>query len=348
MARKKKKSSNPFDRVNLPVFELDGRAKRSIGIVLVFALGLISLLGLFNMSGQTGIFLSKWLILIFGFGKWLVPLILLFWGILLVRDKTVDIKFSDYLGLFLLFISYQTLFHFFFAQEKWLGIVKMGVGGGYVGYYLSTAFAYIFGFWGGVIILFCLFLVSLVLVFNASLSKLIGRESFFASIFKAITGSFQTLFSSSQTKEDRIRAKQLIAESWQSKDISEEVEEEIDEDIEDEIVDVQRKISASNKTKKQKKILIPKKKIRIDMPLGLLNPKAGRAVGGDIQIGAEKIKHTLENFGIAVEMAETKVGPTVTQYTFKPVEGVKVSRIVTLNQQFSREEQQHWVYLIHL
>jgi S-DNA-T family DNA segregation ATPase FtsK/SpoIIIE len=339
MARKKKKSDNPFDGFNLPAFGLDERAKRSIGIVLVFAIALISLLGLFNMSGQTGLFLSKWLVLIFGFGKWLVPLILLFWGILLVRDKTVDIKFSDYLGLFLLFISYQTLFHFFFVQERWLSIVKEGIGGGYVGYYLSTAFAYIFGFWGGVIILICLFLVSLVLVFNTSLSKLIGRESFFASIFNAIAGSFQTLFGSSQTDEERARAKQLIAEdrsnvleSWQSKAVS---EEEVDEELEDEIVDVQRKISASNKNKKQDKITIPKKKIRIDIPLELLSSKAGQAIGGNTQIGAEKIKHTLENFGIAVEMAETKVGPTVTQYTFKPAEGVKVSRIITLSNDLS-------------
>ncbi|MDD2680511.1 MAG: DNA translocase FtsK 4TM domain-containing protein [Patescibacteria group bacterium] len=339
MARKKKKSDNPFDRFNLPAFELDERAKRSIVIVIIFALGLISLLGLFNMSGQTGIFLSKWLILIFGFGKWLVPLILLFWGILLVRDKTVEVRFSDYLGLFLLFISYQTLFHFFFAQQKWLSIVKEGAGGGYIGYYLSTAFDYVFGFWGGVIILICLLLVSLVLVFNTSLSKLIGRESFFGSIFNAIAGSFQTLFTSSQTDEDRIRAKKLIAEarssvldSWQSKAV---VEEEVDEEIEDEIVDLQRKISASQQTKKQEKIIIPKKKIRIDMPLELLSAKSGQAIGGDTQAAAEKIKHTLENFGINVTMAETKVGPTVTQYTFKPAEGVKVSRIITLNNDLS-------------
>ena len=71
------------------------------------------------------------------------------------------------------------------------------------------------------------------------------------------------------------------------------------------------------------------------MPIDLLNGKTGQAVGGDTQVGAAKIKRTLENFGISVEMAETKVGPTVTQYTFKPAEGVKVSRIITLNNDLS-------------
>ncbi|MBN2885038.1 DNA translocase FtsK 4TM domain-containing protein [Patescibacteria group bacterium] len=343
MARKKKKSDNPFENLNLPSFELDTRAKRSIWIVLIFALGLISLLGLFNMSGQTGIFLSKWLILIFGFGKWLVPLILLFWGILLVRDKTVDIKFNDYLGLFLLFISYQTLFHFFFSQDKWLNIVKEGIGGGFVGYYLSTAFVYIFGFWGGVIILVCLLLVSLVLVFNTSLSKLIGRESLFASVFNSITESFQVLFSSNKTDDDHIEAKRLIEaarakvlNSWQSKPLEDEAgDEDVDEVLEEEVASIQNKIAKSNKTKTQDKIIFPKKRIKIDMPLELLSAKAGQAIGGDTEIGAQKIKHTLENFGITVEMAETKVGPTVTQYTFKPAEGVKVSRIITLNNDLS-------------
>ena len=43
------------------------------------------------------------------------------------------------------------------------------------------------------------------------------------------------------------------------------------------------------------------------------------------------IKSTLENFGIPVEMAEVNVGPTVTQYAFKPAEGVKLSKITTLS-----------------
>ena len=34
-------------------------------------------------------------------------------------------------------------------------------------------------------------------------------------------------------------------------------------------------------------------------------------------------------------MGETKVGPTVTQYTFRPAEGVKLSRITTLNNDLS-------------
>jgi S-DNA-T family DNA segregation ATPase FtsK/SpoIIIE len=40
----------------------------------------------------------------------------------------------------------------------------------------------------------------------------------------------------------------------------------------------------------------------------------------------------LESFGISVERGEINVGPTVTRYTLKPAEGMRLSRITALNQ----------------
>ncbi|NCB20618.1 MAG: DNA translocase FtsK [Clostridia bacterium] len=335
MAGKKKKKDNPIE--DLPDFHLNEKAKRSIGIVIVFVFAFLSLLGLFSLSGQAGIFLSKWLTLIFGFGRFLVPLVFFFWGILLAKNKTVEIRFSDYLGLILLFISYQTLFHFFFDQANWLVNVKLGLGGGYVGYYLSLLFSYLFGFWGGVVVLFSLFLVALVIVFNTSLSKIIGRESMIGNIFKTIGSAFSGIFSSQKAElepsSEDVLEPLTILNTFNEKAIEDIVgpDDELDEE---ELKKVHTQISRRQKTQ-QEKMVWPKKKIRIDLPLELLNSKSGQAVALDTQTGAAKIRHTLENFGINVEMAETKVGPTVTQYTFKPAEGVKVSRIITLNNDLS-------------
>lgn len=339
----KKKKDNSFDYLSVPNLNLDERAKRSIGIVAVFAFGLISLLGLFNLSGAIGIFLSKWLMLIFGFGKWLVPLVLLFWGLLLVQNKKYEIKASDYVGLFLLFISYQTLFHFFLEESEWKSSIAEGIGGGYIGFWLSQLFIYMLGFWGGVIILLCLFLISLVIVFNTSLSKLIGNESFLAVFFRPIGKLFSLAFSSSDNTQEngpsRRKAKQFIEEareeilgSWKVKEVSEDVEEEEEEEASEEPTAA---VLKQNTPKVQEKISWPKKQIKIDVPLELLNHKIGQAVSGDTNSNAGKIKKTLENFGIPVEMGETKVGPTVTQYTFKPAEGVKLSKITTLNNDLS-------------
>lgn len=52
-----------------------------------------------------------------------------------------------------------------------------------------------------------------------------------------------------------------------------------------------------------------------------------KAEAGDIGKNVEIIKKTLKDFGIDVGMSEVNVGPTLTQYTLKPAEGVKLVNI---------------------
>jgi len=66
------------------------------------------------------------------------------------------------------------------------------------------------------------------------------------------------------------------------------------------------------------------------LPLSLLDDEKEEAISGDIENNAKIIKKTLATFGIEVEMGEVNVGPTVTQYTLRPKEGVKLSKIVSL------------------
>lgn len=70
-------------------------------------------------------------------------------------------------------------------------------------------------------------------------------------------------------------------------------------------------------------------------PLELLQGDRGTPSSGDIRANANIIKRTLENFGISVEMGEVAIGPTVTQYTLRPAEGVKLSKIVSLHSNLS-------------
>jgi S-DNA-T family DNA segregation ATPase FtsK/SpoIIIE len=343
MGRKKKKS-NPLDYIALPEFNLDDKAKRSISIVFLLVFGLVSLLGLFNLSGHFGLFISKWLTLIFGFGKWLAPLIFLYWAFILIRKTQRPAKFTDYFGLFLLFISYQTLFHFFIKTAEWESAVAAGSGGGYIGLYLSKLFFYIFGFWGGVLVLIALLLIALVLMFNTSLDRMVGRESFFAKIFRPFGLFFKNLFSSSADEEenDEAAGQKLVAEAreealsaWHKKEVPAKLEKIAEEEEEEEADEITKPIVKKEGKQIQEKIVWPKRSIKIDMPLELLNNKFTKAIGGDTEANGLKIKKTLEKFGIEVEMGETKVGPTVTQYAFRPAEGVKLSRITTLNNDLS-------------
>ncbi len=72
-------------------------------------------------------------------------------------------------------------------------------------------------------------------------------------------------------------------------------------------------------------------KRKIDLPLNLLGVGGGKPTSGDIERNKEIIKGTLENFNIEVEMGDISVGPTVTQYTLRPAEGVKLAQIVSLS-----------------
>jgi len=65
--------------------------------------------------------------------------------------------------------------------------------------------------------------------------------------------------------------------------------------------------------------------------LDLLEKASGKSESGDIKSNKLIIKKTLESFSIPVEMGEIKVGPTVTQYTLKPAQGIKLSQLTTLS-----------------
>lgn len=65
-------------------------------------------------------------------------------------------------------------------------------------------------------------------------------------------------------------------------------------------------------------------------PLSLLDRDKGRPEVGDIKANANIIKRTLSNFGIEVEMDEVSIGPSVTRYALKPAEGVRLQKILGL------------------
>ncbi len=64
--------------------------------------------------------------------------------------------------------------------------------------------------------------------------------------------------------------------------------------------------------------------------IDLLNHKLEKADAGDINKNAEAIKETFTNFNIPVEMEGANIGPRVTQYTLKPPAGVKLTKITAL------------------
>ena len=65
-------------------------------------------------------------------------------------------------------------------------------------------------------------------------------------------------------------------------------------------------------------------------PVTLLNQKQDKADAGDVEGNARAIEQSFANFSIDVEMEGANIGPRVTQYTLKPPSGVKLTKIVAL------------------
>lgn len=100
------------------------------------------------------------------------------------------------------------------------------------------------------------------------------------------------------------------------------------------------------KPKEEKKILFFREKsvfrarpiksqAKENFSLDLLEKGLGQPESGNIKTNKLIIQKTLENFSIPVEMGEVKVGPTITQYTLKPAEGVKLAQITALSNDLS-------------
>lgn len=68
-------------------------------------------------------------------------------------------------------------------------------------------------------------------------------------------------------------------------------------------------------------------------PIDLLTKGKGTELNGrsfELQETAQKLQHTLQNFGVGVTVTDVSCGPSVTRYELQPEQGVKVSKIVAL------------------
>lgn len=287
--------------------------KRSIIAVLLIALAILSVFSLFGGAGAFGTYLNKTLSLAFGIGRFLLPILMIIVGFMYFRRGTESYYVFVAAGFILFFASVLGIIHIFHPMAKMLEIAKSGSGGGFLG----TAAAYpalkFFGFWAGLVVLAAIALASLLLALNVPLRALVRPVEWIK-----------------EQKED-------------------EAEDERGEEEEPKIT-IEEKPSAAAKIsemlKRRSAKITPGGKMPVPErqraatgwkfpPLDLLERITGTAKAGDIESNAKIIQKTLKNFGIDVEIGEISVGPSVTQYCFKPAAGVKLSKITTLNSDLS-------------
>jgi len=336
MGRRKKQQQDIEDNESRPI--VHGDAKRSAVAIFLFALAILFVLGFLSNAkiveaGILGKFLDSVASWMFGIGKYASPVILIIAGVILLFRKETSFYVSKILGITAAFVSMLGLVHILsYKSGEMLAIAEKGQGGGFVGYALAFPFQKLTGTAGGTVILIAVFLIGIIIAFNFSLVKFIE---------KIINGKKNETDKEDEYEKDvagdiiSVDSVDEKANEKEKRDKKEDVEKtEFVKDPNEEDIRMENIIKKAaawmpggkNKKKNDDQDLeweLP--------PVSLLDDTIEKSQAGDVDKNAKIIQDTLRNFGIEVELGEVTTGPTVTQYSFRPAVGVKLSRITTLS-----------------
>lgn len=311
---KKGNGKNGRKREGGRFFNLREETRNSVLGIFFLGLSVVFLLAGFKKAGIAGEGLYHLLTYLLGFGYFLIPTLFLLLAVSFFRSIRHELAGLKTLGGLLFFLSGLAMMDLVYTGSS--GIV----GGG-----IAHPLIALFDVYASFAILAALILISILILFDLTLET----ESFSLGFLTKPWSSLRNLFFKKKQKEEREPT--IIGAA------SEEEEEsrldEISDEEEGSEAEAEPKIARPELSEKEALLgshWKPLGKPYTPPPLSLLERDKGKPGVGDIKANANIIKRTLQNFGISVEMDEISIGPTVTRYALKPAEGVKLSRIVAL------------------
>jgi DNA segregation ATPase FtsK/SpoIIIE, S-DNA-T family len=318
-----KENKNDGDEDEKKTSFIHGDAKRSIVAVFLFAMAVLFLLGFLDVAGALGNFLNKAIGLLFGWGKWVSPLVLVIGGIILLYRKETLFYVTKLFGLGVAFFSVLGFLHLYAEPDKLLALAKEGIGGGYAGYVMAFILLKLTGTIAGTVILTALFLIGVILAFNFSIISFLQHLPSLRKKEEEILADASTDDGGKLAEKENTDETNFVEDPEENRVWVEE-EKKTDPNFSVKpIAPLSHELRIREGNKSSKKWTFP--------PLDLLEPSAGKAHAGDVSRNAKIIHDTLSHFGIEVELGEIQVGPTVTQYSFRPAVGVKLSKITGLS-----------------
>jgi len=319
----KRESIKKGDQEDLPKNYLKPETKHGITIVVYAALAIFLIFCLSGWAGVLGQKVKIGLDYLFGWAKYAVPIVFLIIVYLLFKPQKYVLRSINYIGFAILILSLTGFLNLWFSLDSILSIIKEGKGGGYIGLIFSYPLRKMVGNWSTGIILVALFVISLLITFDISLERLYEKGNIFKRIIERFKEFFYKIKVNLETKKEDI-GKPEETKELEAREMLESAKPG----------EVKPSFTTTEVVKKEQlKIFSETKPIKrkIEIPLDLLESNYAKPTSGDIEANKERIQKTLRNFGIEVEMGDIKVGPTVTQYSLKPAEGVKLSQITTLH-----------------
>ncbi len=299
MTRRSNKRSAP--RVNRRAI-LTSPLLQQILALLIITLGVITLLAVFRVT--TGRWADAWIGLLrywLGWGVYPVAVAILLAGLLWLQhhlDRPVKWRWRPFVGAEMVFFSLLALTHTIAGQADPWALVEDGWGGGLVGWAVSILFSMYLGWPATALIMLVLLVFGLGLTFDLTS----------ADVKRVAGGAMRSRRSpaKSATRRERPRpARPARAEPAPQ----------------EEAAPLPQTRSAKSEPHRVPLAVPPRRRRRALTlpPLDLLNDAEGPALtDNEIREKSRIIEETLSQFGLPVEVAEVRVGPTVTQFGIKP------------------------------
>ncbi len=302
---KKKPVPKPHVEHHSFLDELSPQAKQAIVAVLLAVLGAFFLAALFKLGGPVGTYTALALDFLFGVGAYLIPFLCFGAMVLILMPRESErVSRTKMAGIILFTLAC-------------LGLIELyhdGLGG-------------VFG-------------LSLLYPLSTLLGDMLAGVILVGLVFISGFLIFNTGFALPNRKKEELLDDESDIENL---DIPEDTHDEEEED------DTKEEKPAADKKRSVTEVVGDKLGLKptatadfvvstfsgayAPPSLALLKKDTGKPQTGDVKANANIIKRTLKEFGINVEMDAVEIGPTITRYALKPAQGVKIARIVGLQQE---------------
>ncbi len=314
------RSKNSKGSNSEPKTYLQDETKHGVIAVVCFAVALFFLLSRLHYAGAVGDAVYQSLSGLFGTGFFVIPLVLFFLGLSFMKSLRPDFILYRFLAGLVFFIAFLGLISLISPSPEAM------LTGGWVGNLLAQPVKKLFDLYG-LILFLTIMAISLLVIFDVkpNLNKLSPLYWYRRNQQNKLANRDQTTNPASlSTAEEETEPKIALAnQPANNKNKKTETGSEKNNLNAEEFAPA----FLSGRKRSDDKFTPP--------PLSLLEPDSGKPGAGDIKGNTNIIKRTLQNFGIVVEMDEVAIGPSITRYALKPAEGVKLSRIVALQNDLS-------------
>ncbi|WP_028307298.1 FtsK/SpoIIIE family DNA translocase [Desulfitibacter alkalitolerans] len=304
------------------------------------------------LIGFFGLFISRIFTGLVGQAKYLVPLLMVIYAVMLFRNKKVSSMSNQGFGIVLAFITITTALHINIAHNyvsiKDFFLDSMGgIGGGVVGATFSILIMTVFGIFGSYIVIFTCLVLSFMLITN---THLLGLLSTIIGLFKNCfiklgNGVSQFLFDEEDTSKTNIQLKKnnkkvkpkIVPVVHMYNESKEEIKPENYENDKTEHVSLEEDIINANYEDVSDRIpgLYNNAASEFTLPpisllqrnIKLKNPRMNK----DISEKVKQLEDTLSSFGVNGKVSQVSCGPAITRFEIQPETGTKVSKIVNLS-----------------